>query len=67
MDPTAALTNIRNLVTEAQKLNPDDDPIVLAATLDDLATTIDGLDHWMSTGGFLPLPWAAGRTTEVAR
>ena len=62
MDPTAALTNIRNRVGESRKLSPADDPIVLPATLDDLAITIDGLDHSMTTGGFPPLPWAADRT-----
>jgi hypothetical protein len=67
VDPTAALTTIRTLVAEAHKLNPDDDPIVLAATLDDLATTIDGLDRWLSSGGFTPLPWAPGQTEAVAR
>ena len=67
VDPTAALDSVRRLVTEADTMNPADDPIVLAAALDELATLFAGLDQWMSTGGFLPQPWAAGRIPVVAR
>jgi hypothetical protein len=48
-------------------MNPDHDPIVLAATLDELATLLAGLDEWLSTGGFLPQPWSVDRTSAVAR
>jgi hypothetical protein len=54
MDPNVALAQIRELV-EALQQEPDDS---LAEALVDL---VEGLDDWLSKGGFLPEPWAIGR------
>lgn len=46
MDPTAALSEIREL---AAARNPDD--------MDRMADLITGLDEFLSRGGHLPEPW----------
>jgi hypothetical protein len=53
MDPNEALRRIRELVTPgAERTDPD------GAELSEL---VQGLDEWLSRGGFLPQAWAKGR------
>lgn len=52
MDPNAALAEIRELVA---KIDSPDWHHTDASRLCDL---VDGLDQWMSRGGFLPVAWA---------
>ena len=66
MDPNAALTEIRNLASQALEpsgLEPDEH--------ERLAEVVEALDEWLSKGGFLPEPWerprqVPERTREVA-
>ena len=56
MDPDAALEELRDLKTSVlDDVNGADN-----ADARRLAELIDGLDHWLSTGGFLPGAWANG-------
>ena len=52
MDPDAALKEMRALVEEV--LN-DDDPSEDSA--ERMSELFDGLDGWISKGGFLPQDW----------
>jgi hypothetical protein len=57
MDPDAALAQIRELIIKQQtecELSESD-----AA---DLVELIDGLDEWLTKGGFLPTEWNALRS-----
>lgn len=56
MDPTAALQEIRELLKMDTRIAEHDGP-----SLDRLLELIDGLDGWMSKGGFLPEQWRKGR------
>lgn len=62
MDPNAALAEIRKLVERASDLEsfPRPDP---AELLTELAEAVEGLDEWLSKGGFLPTAWELNRTT----
>lgn len=56
MDPDAALERLREL---AKATDPDgdgdyEDPVYL---LEEMAVVFDGLDQWLSSGGFLPQAW----------
>lgn len=51
MDPDEALAIIRGMVTDHYH---DQD-----VDLDTFVVTIDGLDEWLSKGGFLPESWQA--------
>lgn len=57
MDPDATLAQIRDLIvkyqTSAEEMSTSD-----AAELVEL---VDGLDEWMTKGGFLPTDWNALR------
>ena len=53
MDPDAALAEIRDIVG---RYNRDGGLVVDAR----LAELIDGVDTWLSTGGFLPNAWCKG-------
>jgi hypothetical protein len=53
MDPNAALSRIRELV-EANNRVTDASRLDIA---DELAELIDGLDNWLSRGGFPPDAW----------
>jgi hypothetical protein len=55
MNPDAALTRIRELVSRALANEGKDDA---AAMLNELAKLIEDLDGWLSSGGFLPLSWS---------
>lgn len=56
MDPNAALEEIRALIAASE---PED--------LDDrLVELIEGLDGWLTRGGFLPRQWARGQVVEPA-
>ena len=50
MDPNVALKHVRELVTDA--LIEHDE-----RTGGELAEVIDGLDDWLTKGGFSPEPW----------
>jgi len=54
MDPTVALKAIRQLVREIQAPADTSDTEALAG---ELAELVDGLDGWLSAGGFLPKQW----------
>ena len=59
MDPEAALEKIRALVREIQKLEDDEaDDEEFAGPASELAEAFDGLDQWMSKGGFPPGEWS---------
>ena len=58
MDPDAALRRIRQIVREVQQGNDTDDASV---HLDALIDQCDGLDEWLSRGGFLPMAWDTDR------
>lgn len=56
MDPDAALAEIRTVVRNVDTVPPEAAPGVLS----ELCDRIDGLDQWLTGGGFLPDPWASG-------
>lgn len=53
MDPDAALAEIRDIISRWNR----DGGLVVAARLAEL---VDGLDGWLSKGGFLPDAWCNG-------
>jgi hypothetical protein len=53
MDPNAALAEIRTIISQHNR----DGGLVVAARLAEL---VDGLDGWLSKGGFLPAAWTHG-------
>lgn len=54
MDPTATLVSIRALV---KVINESSVTYDLARYAEELADLVDGLDRWMTRGGFLPTQW----------
>lgn len=54
MDPNVTLGRIREIL-EAYDREEDEVSHHLGNELVDL---VEGLDHWLSGGGFLPAPWA---------
>jgi hypothetical protein len=54
MDPDVALKQIRHTCNEIDKCENPDEAAQLAETL---ATLVQGLDHWISKGGYLPKEW----------
>ncbi|WP_330182739.1 hypothetical protein OHB26_03205 [Nocardia sp. NBC_01503] len=73
MDPNAALTRIRDLIGEADALNPHVcfDHNEVARILYALTEVVEGLDDWITDGGFLPEDWrptaATTRDTVIGR
>jgi hypothetical protein len=70
MDPNTALEEIRRLVDAWQKILAQHDrsvrvtiPVEVAV---ELVETIDGLDGWLSKGGFLPAAWGAAEKPRRA-
>jgi hypothetical protein len=59
VDPDAALERIRKIVARADA--PATDPV---ADHNELVDLIDGLDRWMSKGGFLPTDWRKYRDSN---
>lgn len=55
MDPDAALARIRSLCKEWNDTHGSDGADVI---LSELTTTIEGLDEWLSKGGFPPKAWS---------
>ena len=57
MDPNQALKDIRAMVAylTGPNANPDSEAFAEQATA--LANTIEGLDEWLSRGGFKPSDW----------
>lgn len=72
MDPEAALKEIRDLVEaireridehdgdDVDTMDPDD-LVTIAEDANALVDRFEGLDAWMSRGGFLPASWSEGR------
>lgn len=60
MDPEAILINIRDTVTQAEKLIPQYsvDWTDVEGVLDALVTHVTAMDTWLSHGGFLPPDWS---------
>lgn len=52
MDPNAALERLRELTKRIHETDED-----LFDLADEMATTFEGLDEWLSKGGFLPGKW----------
>ena len=52
MDPEEALKQLRDIVA---RRGGDD----AHGTLDEVCELFDGLDQWLSHGGYLPSPWAS--------
>jgi hypothetical protein len=53
MDPNACLREMLEITADFDKLE-DDEALIAANRLVDL---VDGLDGWLSKGGFLPTRW----------
>ncbi|AYF78025.1 hypothetical protein D7D52_34125 [Nocardia yunnanensis] len=66
MDPNAALTRIRELLKASDDLGyvegSDQNPAV--GMLFHLIDAVEGLDQWLSQGGFLPKEWARTAVTS---
>lgn len=58
MDPNTALKQLRFLVARAHAASLRTDISVIA---DEMADVFNGLDNWLSTGGFLPDAWRRGK------
>jgi hypothetical protein len=54
MDPNAALARLRDL---ANGIDKENDHGRLAYLAEDMAVVFEGLDDWLSNGGFLPAEW----------
>lgn len=56
MDPTAALKALRTFTAHRDLLDRSN-PAEVAQALDEVLDLVDGLDQWISKGGFLPKDW----------
>jgi hypothetical protein len=64
MDPNAALTRLRALMTELEHSLPGPDVLRTTPVEDGAAEVIEqweALDAWLSKGGFLPQAWDGNR------
>ena len=63
MDPNAALKLLRELrysiVQNLDSESPDEDELMEKAS--EMADAFEGLDQWLTKGGFLPHEWTHGR------
>lgn len=59
MDPNAALAEIRKQLKALLTIQPDVDVTEAAMSL---AEHVQGLDEWLTKGGFLPSAWDRSRT-----
>lgn len=62
MDPEAALKEIREVIADTQgsvfsQCYIDGDIEYIRGKCDRLAELVNGLDEWLSDGGFLPEDW----------
>jgi len=55
MDPNAALRELRDIMALIKSHRR-----MTSEQLDHMAELFDGLDEWLSRGGFFPTPWAIG-------
>jgi hypothetical protein len=60
MDPNTALRNIRALCRDIDRASINAEVLDLA---EELAQHIEGLDQWLSAGGFPPADWTTNSTT----
>ncbi len=63
MDPNAALERIRELIESLTRAaDSSEDPgerwFAIRGELSELVDTWNGLDGWLSKGGFPPRPWS---------
>lgn len=64
MDPNAALREIRetcNMVLNCTDAEHPKETCVCIAHAANLAESFDGLDNWLSKGGFVPAAWKGSR------
>ena len=54
MDPDTCLSEIRSIV---QHVDDPDEPDTVEDRFERLVQLVDGLDSWMSLGGYPPRPW----------
>ena len=58
MDPEAALTRLRELAEEIiERIDADESYDHLDDLPSEMAETFQGLDQWITRGGFLPRDW----------
>lgn len=57
MDPNAALERLRELAKRIHSTDKD-----LFDLADEMATTFEGLDDWLSRGGVFPKAWFVAST-----
>lgn len=66
MDIENALETMRRLANEAMGTEYRDWDVIRAAGLaDELASTWDVIDSWLTAGGFLPRSWVAPRSVGI--
>ncbi|UGT45152.1 hypothetical protein LTV02_17935 [Nocardia yamanashiensis] len=66
MDPDKALDRIRDLVYDADRLRPQLDGNDAARVLYALTEVVEGLDRWLTDGGFPPEDWHWETSPEVS-
>lgn len=64
MDPDAALKAIRTFTAHRDLLDRAN-PAEVAQALDEVLDLIDGLDAWLSRGGYMPEPWGLSEAAAV--
>ena len=67
MDPNAALNNLRLHIEQLKKLidsdeSPENEDLECLAN--DVVDNFEGLDNWLSNGGFLPKSWKRDDKTK---
>lgn len=65
MDPDVSLAELRTLVYIAQTIVDGGEVGDWHATMSALIDTFNGLDDWISKGGFLPDQWNVPRARKV--
>lgn len=68
MDPNQALTEIRALLKQLDNM-PNTPDYHDGVAIEELCTRVQGLDEWLSKGGFLPTAWneSLNLAKEIAR
>lgn len=60
MDPNATLDMLRAALGKYYEHQEEKDTEARLAAADEIAALFEGLDWWISRGGFLPALWARG-------
>ena len=66
MDPDVALATLRDLARRATSGEPWNDSTEASDLAIEMAEAWEGLDEWLTRGGFIPAAWRAASLDQMA-